>query len=464
MGWMTLYHTNHVVQAPDLSALVARSQLDTAPVSRLRNWWPNVYWRQRGYSGSFAGTGYVSISNSASLQITGPLTIEAWVYPTVFTQDGGANRTIVHKSTLHEYSLSVDTAGRLVLAFGTGTAATTVTAENAILTLNRWHHVAVVRNTTTARVQFYVNGVLKDDIAYTAVTVASSTANVFLAAASATTGRWSGYITDVRIWAAARSAQEVLNDYANAITSAVNLRGNWRFDEGAGTIVSDSSGNANNGTASAMTWAIMRPEWLTASWSAAKTISGVAVMATNLASTSTVLFDTASAGTWTRRQQLSVVSGPVFYSSFGSITADAARVVLLPATADQMQVGTLFIGEASSLPLPVLPIQTRWVDASVVQAVIPWLPFGLLRGTAPQVRFEWRLVTKSDVDIVVEKTWRRNRSLYPTLMFFGDEPDPAGAIDGLYVFAEPPSEEQVVGTAYRVEASAYKLWPEAGAP
>jgi hypothetical protein len=394
------------------------------------------------------------------------LTIEAWVRGDSFALDGGVERRILHKDQAREYSLGVTTSGALFIQFGDGVTTRTVTAVNAVLQTGRWYHVAVTRDTTTNTVKFYVDGQLTDTIAYTAITVASSTNPVQIGAWSTTQGRWYGYIAEVRIWNVVRSAQQIFDYYAAGLTTAANLRGNWRFMEGSGTTVGDSSGNANNGTATNMGWdQYNAPQWIYASWSAPQAIRMAYLCGTTLRPGSTVLLDHKSGGVWSRVGQLSVAGTSLYYLTFAEVQATDVRFVLRPydAAGIPVEVGTVAAGLADSIPLPVLPLETSYIQPAT-QLLPPAWPYGWQSGTVPVSRWTWRGLNKSERDYIVESAWRQGQGLMPVLMQLQTPPDPEKDADGLWIFVEPPSYEQRTGARYDVTARMAKVFPFAGSP
>ncbi len=85
---------------------------------------------------------------------TADQTVEAWVYPTNVT----GTRPIVSKMLLNRgYSLELVSGRASFRLFNSGGIAETVTGTT-ILSLNTWHHVVGIRNTSTGKLHIYVNG------------------------------------------------------------------------------------------------------------------------------------------------------------------------------------------------------------------------------------------------------------------------------------------------------------------
>lgn len=106
-----------------------------------------------------------------------------------------------------------------------------------------WNHIAVV--VTAKQPQLYLNGVL----VRTGLT--SNMNNVFPSAQLGTNvyGNYAGNIDEFRIWNTNRSQAQIRDNMCKRlIGSEANLIRYYRFDEGAGTTLTDASSSAINGT------------------------------------------------------------------------------------------------------------------------------------------------------------------------------------------------------------------------
>lgn len=131
---------------------------------------------------------------------------------------------------------------------------------------NQWHHVTVVRNAGTGYKRIYVDGVLDfessagvsmADLSYPndgiPVTGNCNTGQLtpygwflVLAAekhdAGAAYPSFAGYMDELRLWSVARTAQQIANSYNQLVASnETGLVGWYRFEEGSGTVIADSS-------------------------------------------------------------------------------------------------------------------------------------------------------------------------------------------------------------------------------
>jgi hypothetical protein len=160
---------------------------------------------------SFNGTNnYVRVADSASLDLTNGMTLEAWVQPT--TSDK-AWRTVVLKehTTGLAYSLysNDDTARPGTSERAAGAGRDTSTAGTAALPANKWSHVAATFDGGTLRI--YVNGALVGSKALGgSLAVGSGPLKI---GGNAVWGEWfKGLIDDVRVYNRALSTADIAAD------------------------------------------------------------------------------------------------------------------------------------------------------------------------------------------------------------------------------------------------------------
>jgi hypothetical protein len=168
-------------------------------------------WSTAGKNGgalSFNGTSnYVQVADSASLDLTTGMTLEAWVNPAAL---GTAWRTVLFKAQsggmVYSLYANQDTT-RPVGQVNIGGEQNVVGA--ASLALNTWSHVAVTYDGSALRL--YVNSAV---VATTAVsgTIPVST-GVLRMGGNSVWGEWfGGLLDDVRIYSRALSASELATD------------------------------------------------------------------------------------------------------------------------------------------------------------------------------------------------------------------------------------------------------------
>ena len=183
---------------------------------------PATAWTASGRYGaalSLNGTSdLVLVPDSASLDLTTAMTVEAWVYPT-----GSTNwQTVVMKEapTGLAYTLyaRVNAArpGAYINVGGADQAASSGTA----LPLNAWSHVAMTYNGTS--LLLYVNGVLRSTRSVPGVLVVTS-GRLSIGGNSVWGEYFRGRIDEVRIYSRVLTAAEIVTDMNTAITSALTV-------------------------------------------------------------------------------------------------------------------------------------------------------------------------------------------------------------------------------------------------
>lgn len=189
----------------------------------------------------------VTVPNGPGLGITGNgMAISAWVKPSIVTAVGN----IVDKSNAgiqEGYRLRMSSSGKVALFVAVDGVQKSL-ESNTILAQDKWQHVVGVVDATEMKI--YIDGVeealTKDISGYTSLTPTTQALNI--GDGTAVTGAFGGNIDEVRILSRALSSAEVLDLYKNDIAPS-GVAGAWKSDEGSGATVSDSSGNANHGTA-----------------------------------------------------------------------------------------------------------------------------------------------------------------------------------------------------------------------
>ncbi|OGZ26854.1 MAG: hypothetical protein A2365_03795 [Candidatus Nealsonbacteria bacterium RIFOXYB1_FULL_40_15] len=184
---------------------------------------------------------YVDIPNDDSLNPQ-RITLEAWIYPTEFYYYGN----ILSKRNPDQYILRFENnTGKVqgyIYSGGLRSCTTTNLAE-----LNKWNHIAMTYDGSYLRI--YVNGVQGCSRSYVG-NISSGTSPLRIGSRYATTNyneRFEGAMDEPRIYNRALSALEISEHYQRTYNNESGLVGFWRFDEGSGQSVSDSSNGGNDG-------------------------------------------------------------------------------------------------------------------------------------------------------------------------------------------------------------------------
>jgi hypothetical protein len=117
-----------------------------------------IYWSK---TASFAGnnTSYVAVPNSATIDITGSFSIEAWINPATLS---GTSKGIISKGgflgTSLKYAVRLNSSGRIsVLTNGASRLTSRVSTP---LSVNNWTHFSTTYNSATGVFNIYLNGIL----------------------------------------------------------------------------------------------------------------------------------------------------------------------------------------------------------------------------------------------------------------------------------------------------------------
>jgi hypothetical protein len=206
-----------------------------------------------GLAASLDGTAYATVVR----MVQDDFTIEAWIRTTTLLSGTGAwdGAPIffadVPGTVADDFSMSILDG---VLAFTVGNPDTTV-RSNTFVATGQWTHVAATRSKQTGIVQVLVNG------APEVSTVGNK--NSLTSSASMQLGGtpfnrfFVGQMDEIRVWTIVRSASDIASTMHRTLTgNEPGLILYWRFEEGSGRVVFDSSPARNDGAVNAtFAWA-----------------------------------------------------------------------------------------------------------------------------------------------------------------------------------------------------------------
>ena len=212
------------------------------------------------YSLSLDGTDdHAEVTGSSEIQISYPLTISAWIYPT-------SNASGTDARTIISWGSAAEGQGRFLQLSGTsnnlsfGTYLSQLTSSTS-LSLNTWYHVAAT--VTTGATKLYINGSLDTTGSNTLNSFTYSKTHVGELYYSQTTAarHFAGNIDELALFNSVLTADEILQLYnvgvpfdlnsdAGNYTSSANLKAWWRMGDGteagSGTTIYDMSTNDSN--------------------------------------------------------------------------------------------------------------------------------------------------------------------------------------------------------------------------
>ena len=177
---------------------------------------------------------YAQISNTTALNPTTAITLEAWIYPTIFTYSNAWGTIISNEQSTGSagYVLTCGSSSRtLRFAIGNGSSLTELTTSS-ILVLNEWQHVAATFDGSTMKI--FRNGVQVGTKTLSG-SIAVSSNPVEIGRSPRYNERYfHGNIDEVRIWNTALT-QPLLQSWFNKSvnnthTNYANLVGYYEFD------------------------------------------------------------------------------------------------------------------------------------------------------------------------------------------------------------------------------------------
>lgn len=197
---------------------------------------------------TFNGTNqYAQAAENDLFDITGAITIEAWVYQTGFVS--GIWNLIVNKEGSYELG-TVNGTWHYALM---GNAGWVGVNTQIPATLNTWQHIAITRAASTNEVKFYLNGYLvftgTADGAGTGPIANSNSPFSISARETPSNGYWKGQLDEIRLFASARTAEEILTDMNTyGPIDDANLRLYFDGNEGSGSKIYNRKFGATGGS------------------------------------------------------------------------------------------------------------------------------------------------------------------------------------------------------------------------
>src|SRR5215213_719353 len=185
---------------------------------------------------------YVSAPSSASLNISGAITVEAWIK----LNSIGAYQVILSREAFQQpgtgggYRLIITNVGKLQLTLFQSHNTYVSVDGTTTTTTGVWHHVAGVFDGSQMRL--YMDGVLNGSMS-TASGPASGTGSFYIGRNSYASSPFyfGGLIDEVRVSATALYS----SNFSPGLGPGSNTRGLWKFDA---QTTNDFSGNGNGGT------------------------------------------------------------------------------------------------------------------------------------------------------------------------------------------------------------------------
>ncbi len=191
---------------------------------------------------------YIEKTDAVGLDLTGNITVEAWVNKNATPDDFPAIVSKGVDGSRLAYALNYDaTAANIKFQIGVAGVSTIELVSTAAPTANEWHHIAGVADTSQLRI--YIDGVLKATATRTLAigdSAQSLCIGAYSNAANCNQDYLQGKIDEVRLSTVARYTSDFVPSrrFSNDGSTAAL----WHLDEGTGTTSADTSGNGFTGT------------------------------------------------------------------------------------------------------------------------------------------------------------------------------------------------------------------------
>lgn len=128
--------------------------------------------------------------------------------------------------------------------------------SNILPPIGKWSHFGVTFDSAAAsdQIKFYLNGAAAG-VATRATAVTAHTDSIYLGNRDNPFDRcFPGRLDEIKLFNTTLSAQDIADEYYGNYTSTTGLIGYWKFDEGSGSSVVDSSGVHADGTITTATY------------------------------------------------------------------------------------------------------------------------------------------------------------------------------------------------------------------
>lgn len=178
----------------------------------------NAAWTSGGKYGNalqFNGsTSYVDVGNGASLQLTGSMTIEAWINAAANPADDGQIVAKSDGSAGWQFKTSPDTGPHTFgVAVSADGSSRTQRYSSTTRSLNTWYHVAGVYDATAGILNIYVNGVLNNGSLVGTIPTSQFNQTVNVNIGRRTGGFYfNGTLDEIRVYNRALSVSEIQAD------------------------------------------------------------------------------------------------------------------------------------------------------------------------------------------------------------------------------------------------------------
>ena len=223
---------------------------------------------------------YINVPGNNKLNLgTGNFTIEFWIKSNstpsalsfVLSKYGNEGSN----SNYNLYQVYFNGNDKLICGLRAGMSDELKVVSNSDITVNTWHHIAIVRDVTNNRLKLYVDGVKEDEENIDVTENISLGNDLYIgtreAEGTGTEGHFNGLLDEVRIWNIARRQQEIqAHIHKQLVGNEEGLIAYYTFNQGIAegsnsgnkTLVDISSDN--HGTLNGFALSDMNSNWVEA--------------------------------------------------------------------------------------------------------------------------------------------------------------------------------------------------------
>ena len=201
---------------------------------------------------------YLSVADTASLSITGDITIEGWFKVEQLPSTAGSVFALVQKDAANRsYSLNIITTNKLRMNyFSNNSTVTTLDSTNAILVagdVGNWVHIAITVDVSAQTAVMYKNGssVAVTQTTTNATSIADTNAPFTIGSIGAGTAQlFDGLIDEVRVWSDIRTGTEISDNYEKELVgNEAGLVGYWKLNNDLLDETANNNDLTNNNSA-----------------------------------------------------------------------------------------------------------------------------------------------------------------------------------------------------------------------
>jgi hypothetical protein len=174
---------------------------------------------------------------------TSALTVEAWIYPSDIS--GWEFRGVVTNDLSMNMVLQYNDNSILAFSISNGPTDAVETPPGSVV-VGRWDHFAGTYDGTTMRI--YQNGELVGEKAHSGGGGGIGIGHPYFVGSWPAAGCFAGIIDEIRVWNVVRTEDEIATWMTRPLTgNEPGLLGYWRFNEGAGQVVADTTAYGAHG-------------------------------------------------------------------------------------------------------------------------------------------------------------------------------------------------------------------------